>query len=74
MNGMSESSKEIATEKRELLAKLRRRLADVAGTKTPWEEIEVELGKMNLTILRALEYRVDRALANEYESGSCRVI
>lgn len=48
-------------------------LLDVAGVTTPWEEVAKALDRgCSARVLRALEYRVERARSEAFEEGSAR--
>lgn len=53
------------------IAKLEK-LLDVAGTATSWEEIAASLRRCPVRVLRALTYRIERAMAAEAEDEALR--
>jgi hypothetical protein len=58
------------TEKQEILGKLRLLLdTSVAGTATPWPEMQRALCKLTASEAAALHYRVERAIAESFSDG-----
>ena len=59
----------VTSVRRALLDKYRVLLGEVAGEKTPWLTLEAYLKRLPAPILHALLYRIERVLAETYESG-----
>ena len=55
-------------EKRQLMSELGN-LLGVAGVEMTWEELERELDRLPLRVLRALLYRVGRAQVQAFDEG-----
>lgn len=47
-------------------------LLEVAGTQTPWDEVEDELERLSLRCITALEYRIRQARSDSYSEGQAQ--